>query len=331
MRHVAEPSERVGRSGEFEVIRRYFARSTPQALLGPGDDCALLRPSLEMELAVSTDMLVEGTHFLANADPNLLGWKSLAVNLSDLAAMGAEPRWALLALALPDDCPAWLAAFSDGFFACARRYGVDLVGGDTTRGPRNVCLTVLGEIPAGTALRRDQALPGDEIWVSGQPGLAALGLAHLQRRVHLPEDVAGRCLSALNRPQPRVELGRELRKRGLTRAAIDISDGLLADLKHILERSAVGAEVFLSRLPPMPAMVDPALARQCQLAGGDDYELLFCASPERRSELCELAEQIDVPLWPCGRLVESVTASVRVFDANNNKIAITQTGYDHFA
>lgn len=313
------------------MIRRYFTRSTPQAVLGPGDDCALLRPSLDMELAVSTDMLVEGTHFLPNADPKLLGWKSLAVNLSDLAAMGAEPRWALLAVSLPDDCPAWLAAFSDGLFACAQRYGVDLVGGDTTRGPRNVCLTVLGEIPAGTDLRRDQALPGDEIWVSGQPGLAALGLAHLQQRIVLPEDLAECCLSALHRPEPRVELGRELRKRSLARAAIDISDGLLADLRHILERSAVGAEILLPQLPPMPAAVDPALARQCQLAGGDDYELLFCAPPERRSELRELAKQIDVPLWLCGRLVESTQANLRVLDTNNAEVAINPTGYDHFA
>ena len=162
---------------EFDLIRRHFTRPTPHAVLGPGDDCALVRPSTGCELAVTSDMLVEGTHFLPATDPRRLGWKTLAVNLSDLAAMGARPRWVLLAGSLPEADEAWLAAFADGLFACAKRYAVDLIGGDTTRGPLNLCVTALGEVPAGKALRRDGARPGDDLWISGHPGLAALGLA----------------------------------------------------------------------------------------------------------------------------------------------------------
>ena len=171
---------------EFDLIARYFARPTPQAVLGPGDDCALLAPSPGMELAITTDMLVAGTHFFADTDPTQLGWKTLAVNLSDLAAMGAKPRWVLLAGSLPEANEAWLSAFAEGLFACAKRYAVDLIGGDTTRGPLNLCVTALGEVPAGKALRRDGARPGDDLWISGHPGLAALGLAQLQNKTDLP-------------------------------------------------------------------------------------------------------------------------------------------------
>ena len=231
---------------EFDLIDRYFVRPTPQAVLGPGDDCALLAPSAGMELAVTTDMLVAGTHFFADTDPFQLGWKSLAVNLSDLAAMGARPRWVLLAGSLPKADEAWIAAFTKGLFACAERYGADLVGGDTTRGPLNLCLTAMGEVPPGAALRRDGARVGDDLWVSGQIGLAALGLAQLQARTHLSEGLVARCITALQRPLPRVELGLVLRERKLARSAIDISDGLLADLGHIAEihGCAVTAEIF---------------------------------------------------------------------------------------
>ncbi|MBN9424252.1 MAG: thiamine-phosphate kinase, partial [Candidatus Accumulibacter sp.] len=185
--------------GEFDLIARYFARPTPSAVLGPGDDCALLAPAPGMELAVTTDMLVVGTHFFADTDPRQLGWKTLAVNVSDLAAMGAVPRWALLAGSLPSADEDWLAAFADGLFACAKRYGVELVGGDTTRGPLNLCVTALGEVPAGRALRRDGARVGDDVWVSGQPGLAALGLAQLRGQADLPAALKTRCLAALQR------------------------------------------------------------------------------------------------------------------------------------
>lgn len=316
--------------GEFELIGRYFAKPTPGAVLGPGDDCALLAPSPGMELAITTDMLVAGVHFLPETDPRQLGWKTLAVNLSDLAAMGAKPRWALLAGSLPEADEAWLAAFADGLFACARRYGVDLVGGDTTRGPLNLCITALGEVPVGQALRRDGAQADDDLWVSGQPGLAALGLAHLQGKTQLAETLAARCIAALQRPLPRVELGLALRERGLAHAAIDVSDGLLADLGHILERSGLAAEVFGTQLPYLPASADPVLARQSQLAGGDDYELVFAAPTARRLELAALAAELDLPLWRFGRTVAGTAGALSLLDENGQPLPIDRKGFDHF-
>lgn len=314
---------------EFDLIDRYFVRPTPQAVLGPGDDCALLAPSAGMELAITTDMLVSGTHFLPDTDPFQLGWKSLAVNLSDLAAMGARPRWVLLAGSLPKADEAWIAAFADGLFACARRYGTDLVGGDTTRGPLNLCLTAIGEVPSGGALRRDGAKAGDDLWISGQAGLAALGLAHLQDRTKLPETLAERCISALQRPLPRVELGLALRERGLAHSAIDVSDGLLADLGHIAERSQVDAEVFLRQLPRLPAGAESQLARQCQLAGGDDYELVFSAPPDKRHELAGLAAELDLALWRIGRIVAG-SGEVRLLDEDGQTVPVFSKGFDHF-
>jgi len=185
---------------EFDLIRRYFTRATPGALLGVGDDAALLQASAGNALAVSTDMLVSGTHFLPDTDPFLLGHKTLAVNLSDLAAMGAAPRWATLAIALPEADEAWLAQFSAGFFALADQYGVELVGGDTTRGPLNLCVTIFGEVPAQQALRRSGAQVGDEIWVSGRLGDAALALAHLQDRITLSAaELLPACRRCINR------------------------------------------------------------------------------------------------------------------------------------
>ncbi len=337
-------------ASEFDLIRRHFARATPHAVLGPGDDCALLQPSPGMQLAITTDMLVAGTHFFADTDPRRLGWKTLAVNLSDLAAMGAVPRWVLLAGSLPEADNDWLAAFADGLFALAGQFGVDLVGGDTTRGPLNLCVTALGEVPVGQALRRDGALADDDLWVSGQPGLAALGLAHLCGEVALAEPLATRCLAALEQPQPRLALGlalRELGAQGLVHAAIDISDGLLADLRHILDRSQLAAEVHLAGLPPPPVGVDPALTRRCLLAGGDDYELLFTAAPAARPALTALAATLDLPLWRCGRLLGTAAApqlsdnsppspppaiaDIAVLDEQGRRLAITTQGYDHFA
>ena len=316
---------------EFDLIDRYFARSTPQAVLGPGDDCALLAPSPGMELVITTDMLVSGTHFLPDTDPFQLGWKTLAVNVSDLAAMGARPRWALLAGSLPAADESWIAAFAEGFFACANRYAVDLIGGDTTRGPLNLCVTALGEVPSGGALRRDGARPGDDIWVSGRPGLAALGLAHLQGRIALSVDLAGRCVGALQKPVPRVELGMVLQQRQLAHSAIDVSDGLLADLGHIVERSATDAEVFSVQLPDLPQGVDIPLARQCQLSGGDDYELVFTALTDRRAELAGLATELDLPLWRIGRMVEAKgKGEVRLIGEQGQLITVGRKGFDHF-
>lgn len=317
---------------EFELIARHFARATPSAILGPGDDCALVAPAPGMELAITTDMLVEGTHFLPDTDPGQLGWKTLAVNLSDLAAMGANPKWVLLAGALPNSDEAWIAAFADGFFKCARRYGADVIGGDTTRGPRNLCVTAIGELPSGTALRRDGARADDDIWISGQPGLAALGLAHLQGRTTLPESLAKRCVMALQRPLPRVELG--LRLRGLATAAIDVSDGLLADLGHILEASGLAAQLNEGQFPLIPPGSEPKLAREAQLGGGDDYELCFTTPIAARQQVVMLAAELDLPLWRIGYTVatrdERPAGDILLTDADGKPLPLPLRGFDHF-
>lgn len=312
---------------EFDLIAKYFTRPAPSAQLGVGDDAALLSVSPGMELAVSSDMLVAGTHFFPDADPFLLGWKTLAVNLSDLAAMGAQPRWATLALSLPAVDEPWLQRFSAGFFALAGEYGVALVGGDTTRGPLNLCVTILGEVPPGQALRRDGAQAGDDIWVSGTPGHAALGLAHLQGEVTLAGGLREVCLAALHQPQPRVTLGLAL--RGLAHSAIDVSDGLLADLGHILECSGVGAELEWALLPQLPEGIAPDMARHCLLAGGDDYELCFTAPEARRAEIEALASRLGLALTRIGRIVQG-TACI-VLDAAGNAVPVVESGYDHFA
>jgi len=336
---------------EFDLIQRYFTRATPGAVLGVGDDAALLRVSPGMELAVSTDMLVSGTHFLPDADPFLLGHKTLAVNLSDLAAMGAQPRWATLALSLPDANENWLQQFSAGFFALADTHGVELVGGDTTRGPLNLCVTIMGEVPQGAALRRSDAQLGDDIWVSGKLGDAALALAHLQGRVQLSEPDFAACVSALHQPMPRVALGLAL--RGVAHSAIDISDGLLADLGHILECSSVGAEIWFDKLPvsgslkpltraiahPSPACgrgaggerrseVIQSLLNQCVLSGGDDYELCFTAPATHRREVENLSALTALPLTRIGVIVAG--GGCTVYAADGSRITIEEPGYDHF-
>lgn len=319
----------VARS-EFDLIRRYFVREMRAAgsVLGPGDDCALIAPSPGMQLAITTDMLVAGNHFLATADPRDLGWKALAVNLSDLAAMAARPRWALLAGSLPSADEAWLAAFSAGLFECAECFAVDLIGGDMTRGPLNLCLTAIGEVAAGQALVRHGARIGDELWVSGTPGRAALALAHLQERIELPAAALPDCLAALHRPQPRVDLGRALAT--VATAAIDVSDGLLADLGHILERSGVGGEVYASALPAPLEGVDAIFARDAQLTGGDDYELVFTAPPAATDRVRAIGQQIGLSLTRFGRIVAAPAGDVRVFDVDGNALTFARHGFDHF-
>jgi len=287
-----------------------------------GDDGALLRPDAGLDLAVTTDMLVEGRHFLSGAEPRALGHKALAVNLSDLAAMGATPRWATLALALPAIEPSWLEAFSAGLFALAERFHVDLVGGDTTRGAaRTISITAIGEVPPGLALERAGARPGDDVWVSGELGGAALGLARPQiaeaaKRLHLPE--------------PRVELGERLRR--LAHSAIDVSDGLAGDLAHILERSHVGATLEYARIPKCAAfekLNDPELEKSCVLSGGDDYELVFTAPGAHRGELESLARELGLPLTRIGGIHGGDTR-LTVLDGNGKPIA-HRGGFDHFA
>ena len=287
-----------------------------------GDDCALLRPDAGLDLAVTTDMLIEGRHFRPGAEARALGHKALAVNLSDLAAMGATPRWATLALALPAAEPAWLAGFSAGFMALAERYGVDLIGGDTTRGAqRAICVTAIGEVPPGLALERSGARPGDDIWVSGELGGAALGLSH-------PE--IAEAAQRLNLPEPRVELGERLRR--LAHAAIDVSDGLAGDLGHIAERSKVSATVDYERVPRSSAfgnLKDAGLERDCVLSGGDDYELVFTAPPAHRGELEALAAELRLALTRIG-VIEAGAPRVVVLGADGRPLA-HRGGFDHFA
>ena len=319
---------------EFALIDQYFKRPTSHTLLGVGDDGALIAPTPGQELVVSTDLLVEGTHFLADTDAEALGWKCLAVNVSDLAAMGAQPRWALLAAVLPAreaespackapaPTPEWIEAFARGFFACANRYGIDLIGGDTTRGPRAFCVTILGEAPAGQAVRRSGAKAGDSIWVYGRPGRAALGLAHLQGRTTLTEPQLTDCLAALHRPQPRVALGLAL--RGLATAAIDVSDGLLADLGHILDQSALAARL---QIPNLPAA---GLERNCLLSGGDDYELLFTAPPGSDGGIAALATTLQLPLTRVGEIVAGAPGELVLHDVDGSDITPSKRGFDHF-
>lgn len=335
--------------GEFGLIAKYFSRPTPATVLGPGDDCALIAPSPGKQLAVTTDMLVAGTHFLPDTDPARLGWKALAVNLSDLAAMGARPRWVTLAGALPvpqgDLSPrprsfqgavdeAWIAKFAEGFFACAAEYGVDVIGGDTTKGPLNVCITAIGEIEPGQALRRDGAKVGDQIWVSGRPGLASLGLAQLQGRIELPEPWPRLCIAALEKPRPRVALGQAL--IGVANAAIDISDGLLADMGHICERSGCAAIVKLVQLPHLPKGESynadlRRMALECQLSGGDDYELVFTAPFDQHLAIGQIAARLELPLWCIGEISAGTPGSVTVLDPDDKPVEFPHTGYDHFA
>ncbi len=315
---------------EFDLIKRYFTHPSPTAELGVGDDAALVRISPGMELAVSVDMLVSGTHFFADADPYLLGRKALAVNLSDLAAMGAQPRWALLAVALPQADEAWLRRFSEGFFDVARQHDVELIGGDTTRGPLNISVTIMGGAPQGAALRRGSARLGDDVWVSGRLGDAALALAHLQGRVRLPDAAFAACAGALHDPQPRVALGLAL--RGVAHGAIDISDGLLADLGHILECSNVGADIRFDAVPVSDALrpyLNEAMGRHCALAGGDDYELCFTAPAAERDTVAAIGSQLGLPLTRIGVIVVGNVCTVR--DKNGSIIKMGESGFDHFA
>ena len=315
--------------GEFEIIARYFTRPAKSAGLGVGDDCALVASPPGLTLAITTDMLLEGRHFLPGADPRQLGHKTLAVNLSDLAAMGADPRWFTLAIALPEVDETWLENFSAGMFALADAHHIELIGGDTTRGPLTMSVTAIGTLPPGYALRRDGASVGDEIWISGVTGDAALALAHAQGRILLPAGAAALCRARLDTPEPRIGLGRKL--RGIASAAIDVSDGLAADLGHILERSGVGAEVELDAVPRSEALratADPSLAMACVLSGGDDYELCFTAPPEQRSAVLAAGVAAGVPVTSIGRIVEG--AALTLLDASGAIVPIARAGFDHF-
>jgi thiamine-monophosphate kinase len=318
---------------EFEIIRRFFTHRARGAVLGVGDDAAIVRARRGKDLLVSADMLVSGRHFFPNADPAQLGHKSLAVNLSDMAAMGAAPRWATLSIALPRVDARWLKAFMGGFMRLARRHRVDLVGGDTTRGPLTICVQIIGEAPAGSALRRDGARAGDDIWVSGTLGDAALALAARKGRIRLVTGERRQLERKLHAPAPRVALGAAL--RGVARSAIDVSDGLVADLGHICERSGVAAVIESARIP-LPDIekikLNQIVMMRAALSGGDDYELVFSAGRARRDAIARLARRLRLKLTCIGKIIRRRRQAplVTVLDAAGRPVAVTRGGYEHF-
>lgn len=317
---------------EFDIIARYFAGATPprrDVRLGVGDDCALLAPPPDQLLAVSIDTLVEGRHFSPGVAPQALGHKCLAVNLSDLAAMGAEPAWATLALTLPAADEDWLRGFADGFAALAVRHGVQLVGGDTTRGPLSITVQVHGFVPDEAALRRAGARPGDLVYVSGTLGDA--GLALLARQgLYVQAGALAYLNDRLDRPTPRLDTGRAL--RGLASAAIDISDGLGADLGHICAASGVGATLYLERLPLSPALrsyVEETGDWQLPLAAGDDYELCCTVPAARQGEIEALSARLEAPLTWIGTIERG--RGVQIVPPDGAAPLDVPAGYDHFA
>ena len=314
--------------GEFDLIAKYFTRTVKRAALGVGDDCALFATSPGMQLAVSSDMLVEGRHFLPTVAPDRLGHKAIAVNLSDLAACGANPLAFTLALAMPRVDERFLEGFARGLLALADEHECELIGGDTTQGPLNLCITVFGEVPQGAALLRSGAQAGDDLYVSGSLGDARLALEAFRGTVALAGDAFERVRIAMEQPQPRVALGLAL--RGVATSAIDVSDGLLGDLAHVLRRSQVGAEVEVDALPRsavLRALPEP-LQHTCTLAGGDDYELVFTAPPQRAPEVAAAAQAAGVPVTRIGRIREG--AGLRLIDCDGRPVADTFSAFDHF-
>jgi len=314
--------------GEFDLIQRWFQRPAKRAALGVGDDCALLQPAPGMQLAVSTDMLVEGRHFLSTVAPDRLGHKALAVNLSDLAACGASPLAFTLALSMPRVDEAFLDGFARGLFALADAQDIEVVGGDTTAGPLSICIAVFGEVPVGQALLRSGARVGDEVWVSGSLGDARLALEVFRGTVALDADAFEAVRARMELPAPRVALGIAL--RGLATSAIDISDGLLGDLRHVLVRSGVGATLDADALPISAVLAAQPLAlqRECALAGGDDYELLFTAVPAREADVRAAAASAGCTATRIGRI--EAMPGARIVDRHGEVVAAAFPSFDHF-
>jgi thiamine-monophosphate kinase len=314
--------------GEFDLIAKYFSRPVRRAVLGGGDDCALLQPTPGLQWAVSTDALVEGRHFLSTVPPDALGHKSLAVNLSDLAACGAQPVAFTLSLTLPRVDEAFLEGFAQGLYALADAHGCELVGGDTTAGPLNIGITVFGEVPPGQALRRGGARAGDELWVSGRLGDARLALEAFRGHVALRGEAFEELRRAMERPQPRVALGLAL--RGVASAAIDLSDGLAGDLAHVLRASGCGATLRVDDIPHGPhlAACTAAQRRLCLLAGGDDYELLFTAPAAAHAQVREAGARAGVAVGCIGRI--EAEPGLRVVDAAGRPVDAPERAFDHF-
>jgi thiamine-monophosphate kinase len=321
----------VQETTEFELINRYFRQLTlarEDVVLGVGDDAALMKCPDDMMLAVSMDSLVSGVHFFADTAPAALGHKALAVNLSDLAAMGADPAWVTLALTLPEVSEPWLYEFCQGFAGLAERYQVSLVGGDTTRGPLAVTVQVHGFVPNGFAMRRDGAEVGDDIYVTGTLGDAALALQQLKQGLS-QQAVNAAIVERLERPQPRVEAGLALRH--LAHSAIDLSDGLLADLGHILTLSGVGASLALDRIPRSSA-VDAVIRSEedwsLVAAGGDDYELCVTLPSVCRAEVAGIAQRLDLAITRIGSIESEM--GLRCIDQKGHAWSPSRLGFDHF-
>ena len=314
--------------GEFELIERFFTRPVRRAVLGVGDDCALLAPAPGMQCCVSSDMLVEGRHFLSTVAPRRLGHKALAVNLSDLAACGAEPLGFTLALALPRADEAFLQGFAEGLWALADRHGIELVGGDTTAGPLTICITAIGQVPPGQALLRSGAHAGDELWVSGTLGDARAALEVFRGALTVGAADFEQLRRAMECPEPRVGLGQRL--RGIASSAIDVSDGLVGDLGHILRRSGVGARLDVDALPrsAVLAALPAALQQECLLHGGDDYELLFSAPAARHDAVLAAAREAGVAVARIGRVEPG--AALVVTDGAGRPLQVKSGGFDHF-
>jgi thiamine-monophosphate kinase len=315
-------------AGEFDLIARIRARcaARPDVLLGIGDDAALLQVPANVQLVVAMDALNDGVHFPHETSPADLGWKALAVNLSDLAAMGATPAWCTLSLSLPEADAAWIDGFLDGFLELALMHDVALVGGDTTRGPLSICVAAHGFVETGSALLRSGARVGDDIWASGTLGDAAGALARMQAGIGVEPELRAR----LDRPTPRIELGRAL--RGIANACIDVSDGLFADLGHVCASSGIAAEVELASLPASAALrsaFDGEPRRTLQAAGGDDYELCFTAGESKRSEVESVARAAGVDVTRIGRIAEG--EGVVALDAGGKRWLPPRGGYVHFS
>jgi thiamine-monophosphate kinase len=319
--------------GEFDLITRYFTRPAKRAVLGVGDDCALWQIQPGMQLAVSTDMLVEGRHFLSTVPPKRLGHKALAVNLSDLAASGAKPVAFTLALAMPRIDEAWLQGFSVGLLALADQHTCELVGGDTTQGPLTICITVMGEVPPGDALLRQGAQVGDDIYISGSVGDARLALEVMRGQITLSASDFESCRQRMEQPQPRIALGLAL--RGVANACIDVSDGLAGDLGHVLKASQVGAVLTTDWVQDSAAisvaMQSLPFARRLDmaLAGGDDYELLFTAAPEQAEAVQHAANEADVSVTCIGRITTG--SGLQVLDLQGVPMSRRFASFDHFS
>ena len=317
--------------GEFEIIDRYFQKEVQRSdvVEGIGNDGAVLKSSPGMELVVTVDTLIEGIHFPADTNPEAIGFKCLAVNLSDLAAMGAKPAWLTLSLTLPEPDEDWLSRFCLGLFELAERYGMALVGGDTTRGTLSVTITAMGFVPSSQAIRRDGARPGDAVYVTGRLGDAGLGLAALHKVKMLRSRNRDYCLSRLNRPEPRVEAGLIL--RDYASAAIDISDGLVADLAHILSASRVGASIQLASLPLSEAFQETFGTKpewEIALTSGDDYELLFTVPEAKVPSLLKRICDFDCDFTRIGRI--ETLRGLRLITEDGGEYTLERAGYNHF-